>query len=360
MPELRLSITDEFNRDADTYKALKLEIARLLGELLASLPFKAHSIEARVKSLKSLQRKIGKTPGKYQTLGDLTDVCAARVITYFADQVDEVATIVEREFEIDLANSVDKRKSLDPDRFGYSSLHYIVTLSANRASLPENKRFAGKKVEIQVRSILQHVWAEIEHDRQYQSEEAVPVEIRRRFARLAGLLELADSEFEAIRDETENYRTRTTKKVKTAPNEVAIDSISLSVLIHESEIVKQVDSEISGSLRLPLKPNETPNLDTMISMARVLGIGSVQQLESELLQNRSSVQPFAKKFIASPAWASFPLEFLASGISIVYVLYFALARMGVDGALAALEKVAFPKPGPNLEVLAKELQAALA
>ena len=64
-----------------------------------------------------------------------------------------------------------------------------------RMVLRENKAFEGLKCEIQIRSVLQHAWAEIEHDLGYKSELTIPKEVRRSFSRLAGLLELGDKEF---------------------------------------------------------------------------------------------------------------------------------------------------------------------
>ena len=55
---------------------------------------------------------------------------------------------------------------------------------------------------IQVRTVLQHAWAEFEHDIRYKGtipDEHVP-DFDRRFTLAAGLLELADREFSTIRD----------------------------------------------------------------------------------------------------------------------------------------------------------------
>jgi hypothetical protein len=55
---------------------------------------------------------------------------------------------------------------------------------------------------VQVRTVLQHAWAEFEHDIRYKG--TIPDEhvhdLDRRFTLAAGLLELADREFSAIRD----------------------------------------------------------------------------------------------------------------------------------------------------------------
>lgn len=85
-------------------------------------------------------------------------------------------------------------------------MHYVVGMSLQRLSLCEYKMFRDLKCEIQIRSILQHAWAEIEHDIGYKNEIAIPKQMRRKFSRIAGLLEIADQEFVQIRSELEDYR----------------------------------------------------------------------------------------------------------------------------------------------------------
>ena len=89
-----------------------------------------------------------------------------------------------------------------------------MKLKKNRTELPEYVRFRDLIAEVQVRTVLQHAWAEIEHDIQYHLAETIPAAIRRRFMTLAGLLEIADREFQAIQDADEQFRAAARKSVQ--------------------------------------------------------------------------------------------------------------------------------------------------
>ena len=155
------------------------------------------AIEYRVKAEDSLAGKLELKGTKYQTLADITDIIGMRVITFYIDDVDKVASAVERLFEVDWANSVDKRKIHEIDSFGYLSLHYIC-------SMPD----FPYRFEIQMRTVLQHAWANMNHDTGYKSGVEVPREYLRNLSRLAGMLELVDEQFSSIRAELTDYRRR--------------------------------------------------------------------------------------------------------------------------------------------------------
>lgn len=195
---------NDFDRDYESIAGLlenfKVSMDSLIRTLLEIEGIQFHSVTSRVKSKASVRQKLQRTD-KRREFNDLTDVFGVRIITYFRNEVDVVAKLIEREFIVDPENSVDKRSLLDPDRFGYLSLHYVLQLKSERSALPENQGYKDIRFELQIRSILQHAWAEIEHDIGYKSSSGVPDAMRRRFSRLAGLLELADDEFLGIREE---------------------------------------------------------------------------------------------------------------------------------------------------------------
>lgn len=172
-----------------TYDTLKATLAEA-GLLVAAL-------EYRVKSEESLAGKLELKGGKYKSLADITDIIGLRVITFYIDDVDKVASAVERLFDIDWENSVDKRKAHEIDSFGYLSLHYIC-------KIPDS----GFRMEIQMRTVLQHAWANMNHDTGYKSGVEVPRRYLRNLSRLAGMLELVDDEFSKIRAELTDYRRR--------------------------------------------------------------------------------------------------------------------------------------------------------
>ncbi len=203
---------EAYRRVRPLYEALASTVRDVLQESLAAAGVGVASIEARAKSLESFfEKAVAPALGapdqpKYPNpTGEITDLAGARVITFFPKTVQQVCDVIDRQFTIHERS--DKGDELrQEERFGYQSVHYLVSLDAPRTALPEYARFGGYKTEIQVRTILQHAWAEIEHDIQYKSQATIPSSIRRRFMSIAGLLEIADREFQTIQEEDEALR----------------------------------------------------------------------------------------------------------------------------------------------------------
>ncbi|WP_370248359.1 DUF429 domain-containing protein [Nocardioides sp.] len=150
------------------------------------------SVTGRAKSVTSFAEKAGRTrdgePLYPDPLHDIGDQIGVRVITYVRGDVDRVAALLAS----DLVVTDDRdlgRETAGEGRFGYASRHLQVRVDDTTA-------------QVQVRTVLQHAWAEFEHDIRYKG--AVPPEhvreFDRRFTLAAGLLELADREFAEIRE----------------------------------------------------------------------------------------------------------------------------------------------------------------
>lgn len=216
----RLQAIDEYQKIRPLYEEFSEVIRNILSDALNSYQIKIHSIEARAKAMDSFSKKASAPspedpdrPCYTDPLNDITDLAGVRVITFFPRTLDAVDRTIQSQFEV-LEKSDTTQILIEEEKFGYGSIHYLVRLEENRTALPEYSRFKDFVAEIQVRTILQHAWAEIEHDIQYKSVDIIPVSIHRRFMSLAGMLEIADREFQAIQDEDERLRRQARQSVR--------------------------------------------------------------------------------------------------------------------------------------------------
>ena len=216
-----------YKKNNTLYLACAETIERLIKVLLTESNTPYHSIESRIKTEESFLNKC--LNEKYQDpVSEITDVCGLRIITYTSHDVDTIRQIIEREFQIDEANSIDKSKQMSEDQVGYLSIHYIAALKEERTKLAEYHAYSAIKFEIQIRTLLQHAWAEIEHDRNYKFSGELPSEIKRRFYLVAGTLELLDREFEEISKDIDQYAKTVRQKTQTGNLDLPIDSTSLN------------------------------------------------------------------------------------------------------------------------------------
>ncbi len=194
------------------YAAQHLELSRagqeavvLVQGLLDEAGINYLSVSGRTKSVHSFAEKAARTkagtPLYTDPLTQITDLLGVRVITYVRDDVDAVADVLaeqvivhdDRDWGLQTANE---------GRFGYASRHLMIGLDPAREHHPDFAHLRGQTAQVQVRTVLQHAWAEFEHDIRYKG--TVPAEhvgeFDRRFTLAAGLLELADRELSEIRE----------------------------------------------------------------------------------------------------------------------------------------------------------------
>ena len=196
-------ILDEYREKRPLFEKLQAVVDGEIRRIVADNHLYVTAMESRIKKEKSLAGKLELKGHKYATLSDITDILGCRIITFYTEEVDKIAALIEKNFEVDWENSVDKRRLLDLDRFGYMSLHYICRLPLERCEDPEMHEY---RFEVQMRTALQHVWATINHDLGYKTDIEIPREHLRNMNRIAGMLELADEQFSRIRMEITDYR----------------------------------------------------------------------------------------------------------------------------------------------------------
>ena len=227
LPPRGVKIIQELREKRAAYERLMAFVKDVLTKSIKENNLYVNAIEARVKTEESLAGKLERKGNKYSDLLSLTDIVGIRVITCYNDEVDKIAALVGRLFEIDWENSIDKRRMHEIHSFGYSSLHYICRVPKSLYEDPDYPELNKIRFEVQMRSALQHVWAVLDHDTGYKSGFEVPREYQRNLSRLAGMLELIDEQFCVIRAGLSNYRRHVQSLVSSGRfDEVALDGDS--------------------------------------------------------------------------------------------------------------------------------------
>lgn len=188
-----------FEEQLASFRALESAFATHLGEALTAARLADARLETRTKAVDSFLDKATRSDGrggyKYaDPANQLTDFVGARVMVPLSADVAPVARLVQRLYVVEEMS--DQRADSVLDVPGYQSLHFLVRF---REEDREALGVPDLPVELQVRSILQHAWASLQHDLMYKGERRPTDHVRRRLIALAGLLELADQEFMSVR-----------------------------------------------------------------------------------------------------------------------------------------------------------------
>ncbi len=265
-------------------------VKRLIEVLLQQNNAPYYSMGFRVKTESSFLNKCENE--KYDDpISQITDVCGLRIISYTNHDVETICRIIENEFEVDTENSVNKGEQMRDDQVGYLSVHYVVSLKQERAQLPEYSSYKDIKFEIQVRTLLQHAWAEIEHDRNYKFSGELPSEIKRRFYLVAGTLEMLDREFEQLSKDIDKYA-----------NDVRIGTQqgNLDVAINTTSLLEYLPIRLKG-----IEPMDDPfnGYDKII-------ISELQDFGINLLSDLDKI--ICDKLFESPEWRASCINYLGA------------------------------------------------
>ena len=184
------------------------EIYRQLCQLFADLSF-TPTLKYRVKSFENYFHKMSKLdrqePGQALPICDLLGL---RVICPFLEDLTLVEHLIATNFKVIELERKGERHSFR--EFGYDSVHLLIQLeNSDENRLPRTAQVC----EIQLRTILQDAWAEVEHELVYKSDLAFPNDsIKRKLASLNASLALSDLIFQEIRDYQKELRTRGLKR----------------------------------------------------------------------------------------------------------------------------------------------------
>ncbi len=165
-------------------------------------------VQSRAKTVSSFAEKCVRQYAKYKDAVDqFTDLCGGRVVVQTNEQARAVCEFIEANFKI--VEKDDKKLLLSEDQFGYRDTHYIIELHADRSEIlgisdAERNEIGSRQAELQIRTWLQHAWADTLHDRIYKNELELSFDIRRTNALLAAIMEEGDRTFDTMAQELDD------------------------------------------------------------------------------------------------------------------------------------------------------------
>ena len=328
---LKEEILATYDEHRASLERIGAEVERSLSEQLAAAGLQVQFVSWRLKERSSLAHKLARPDKTYPTLWDVTDLVGIRIATYFEDTIEDVARLVESTLPIDLRHSSDKLRFKDSGRFGYRSLHYVCAVPAERAPHPDFR------LEIQIRTALQHAWAEVEHDLGYKAQDAVPEPIRRRFNRIASLLEIADQEFVSIRRDLLHYQAAVRAEL-TQGQSLPLDAMSLDSLTLTDE-VQALDQQVAEFLgrRRTAEPFFPSYLVRALALTELNTTDAVRRAVTQHgPQLRSYLRSYFEFAETTLGLSAASLESVPRGYSLLFIAHLVIVR----GAERSLSKVA--------------------
>lgn len=198
-------IAGEYSHTVDSLEQLKSELKKQLIKLVegtgAKLGFPIHG---RIKSLDSIIKKNDSNSFSIKkSIKELQDLVGFRIILIFKRDVEKIINLLHENLKI--INQYDTQSRLGNNQFGYSSIHIIASIPISWHEVPSFEGLGDFAVEIQIRTLAQHTWAESSHSLYYKNQYDISSNIERSVSRVSALLETVDSEFEKLVDQREDF-----------------------------------------------------------------------------------------------------------------------------------------------------------
>jgi ppGpp synthetase/RelA/SpoT-type nucleotidyltranferase len=205
----------QYEQRKPQYERLAINMQQAIMAFLTTKDIPYLEVSARVKSADSAYEKIVKKAYE-RPFEQIEDWCGIRITCYYPNDIGIIQNIISEEFEI--KTSGNPKNSSDYYALGYRPTHFVIGIKQSWSATPNYLGLEKLKAEIQVRTVLMQAWAEVEHRLSYRSMQEIPSQFRRKFARLSAQFELADEQFEELRNGLNEYRIAISEEARDAPD----------------------------------------------------------------------------------------------------------------------------------------------
>ncbi|MBF4469806.1 GTP pyrophosphokinase family protein [Flavobacterium sp. HJJ] len=199
-----MDIKKEYKSIIDDYSDFLHEFKQIVEKRLLKhkIPI-AFGISGRIKTIDSiLEKNSSERFVIKKTITELNDLIGLRIVLLFPEYKTKVVEILRTEFK-SYNNPIIS--NLSPDKFGYSSIHLLLGIKDDWAKTPNWENHSLKRIEVQVRTLSEHIWAETSHSLFYKREENIPKIMSRELSKMSALLEVVDDKLQEIKNAVEEH-----------------------------------------------------------------------------------------------------------------------------------------------------------
>jgi putative GTP pyrophosphokinase len=275
-------------------------VVTILQSVLKANSIDYLTITGRTKDRSGALEKI-KRKGYGDPAHQLTDLSGVRVVLFSESDVRNVSDLMSRTFSVDHDNSLNQDDLLKTNQTGYRSVHFVCDLGSARDALPEFSGLAKLRFEIQLRTVLQHAWAELSHDRNYKFGGKLPKDLERRLYLYAGLLEIADKGFDELARSIDEYATSIETKSENGDFGSEVNSITLRQFVRSwADDVKLEIEDRPGS----------DNYSDLLQELDQFGIKTLEDLKAHAMKARyeTNVYGLVRDWMLAHDWRRFDKE----------------------------------------------------
>ena len=228
------------------------------------------TIKPRVKSFGSYYKKVlsllKQFKGQYEDL-IIYDVLGLRIICPFLDDLKSVEKLIKEKYIVIKIEHKGTHHSFK--EFGYESIHILIEVPLDILS---RFKIDGSLVcEIQLCTILQDAWSEVEHELVYKTYfSPFDASLKRKLAALNATLALSDTLFQEIRDYQRLLQSELKRRRESFLEKLhnTIDSRTFELLKESGfkEVVKETNRK-TKNVREVLYENIDDNVDNLLLRA---------------------------------------------------------------------------------------------
>jgi len=312
IPE-RLKLKKEYDTNYESRAKLTKELELFLEKALSVLPSNL-TIKGRVKNFQSYYDKILRYLQKAQEEGgkiSIHDKIGVRIICPFLEDIDAVEQVLKDSFKI--LEIEMKGTEYSFKEFGYESHHIVIEIPdflGAKFKKPDGSSFAGETAEIQVRTILQEAWAEVEHEFVYKAEfTPFGAPMRRKLAAINANLSLTDTLFQEFRTYQKQLNRQLNKRRERFYNKI---ENSMDAFMNEERPERAEDTSRSSIFELKQKDsiddlllnalyshNEGRFQDAELFYSRILELNPEDKIKGIIYQHRGLAYFVQSKYDAA-------------------------------------------------------------